>query len=177
VLLLAAAAALPGQTSAPASDRRLEISSAAGYGRHTGEEGGTRGVSAFGAALGWRSLGSHGLEFGYLFMDMKLGRRSWHLVSMGYVVQPRSGQVRPFFQTGVGTGVERVGPRAPSPGVPASVYNRTFTSSLGGVFVAGGATVDVRESFFIRPKLSYYFIACGGPNRLILPSLAVGWRF
>ena len=176
-VLVIAAAALPGQTSTPASERRLELSATAGYGRHTGDEGGKRGISGFGATFGWRSPSVHGLEFGYLYMDMKLSSRTWHLLSAGYVVQSRNEGVRPFFQVGVGAGAERSGPHAPSPGVPASVYGRTFTSNLSGVFVGAGATVDVQGALFIRPKLNYYLVVGGGISTLILPSLAVGWRF
>jgi len=178
MLLLVAAGGLCGQTSAPAAERRVELSANAGYGSRTSDEGGKKGVSALGVTLGWRSPGSHDFEFGYLLMDIKVGMSErWHLLSVGYVVQSRSERVRPFFRVGVAGGVERSGPRAPSPGVPASVYGRIFTSTRGGLFVGAGATVDVRKAFFIRPQLNCYLLAGGGLNRLILPSVAVGWRF
>lgn len=166
-LFLVAVGVSSGQTSAPTPNRRFEISGTAGYGRHTGEEGGKAGVSAFGASLGWRSRSIHGLECGYLYADMKRGTRRYRLVSMSYVVQSRSEPVRPFFQIGVSAGTEKLGPFA---------TGRTSTNSLGGAFVAGGLTVDVRESFFIRPKLSYHVIM-GGFSTLIVPSLAAGWKF
>lgn len=175
LLLILAFGALPVWAQAQSPAKRFELSGLAGIGSYTSDEGGKAGLSAFGASLGWLSHSIHGLQIDYVFMDLKReSRRRYHVVTGSYVVQSRRRRVRPFFQLGAGAGVETVSLRGLTvpPGIlrPSSVRENLF-AVVAGV----GATVDVSESFFIRPKFAFY--AAAGPGFMSLLGITAGWRF
>ncbi len=82
--------------------------------------------------------------------------------------------MRPFFQLGAGPGVETVSLRdlTVPPGIPPPSSVR---ENLFAVVAGAGATVDVSESFFIRPKFAFYVAA--GHGFISLLGITAGWRF
>ena len=175
LLLTLAFGALPASAQAQSPAKRFELSGLAGIGSYTSDEGGKAGLSAFGASLGWRSHSIHGLQVDYVFMDLKSGsRRRFHFVTGSYVVQSRRRRVRPFFQLGAGPGVETVSLRGLT--VPRGIPPpSSLRENLLAVVAGAGATVDVSESFFIRPKFAFYAVA--GTGFMSLLDITAGWRF
>jgi hypothetical protein len=101
--------------------------------------------NAAAAAAGFSVAVGGRISFDYLYT----GR---HFLTASYVLQSRVGRARPFFEVGAGV----------------------MNDSLAVLFGAG-ATVSLRERWFIRPHVRLYGHV--GPTLTVLPSLAAGYRF
>lgn len=110
-------------------------------------------VLATRVSFDWRFLQA---DYMYHTARYRTAAEGRHFATMSWVRRARAGRARPFFQAGAG------------------VVHRSFDTSLAVLF-AGGVTVDLGRSLFIRPEVRLYGHA--SPTLTLLPGVAVGWRF
>ena len=154
--------------SFPALSQNLDVTVIGGGGIEA-----VSGITAVGASIGGPHISKHRLQLDYLFHNgYSRDERQRHLLTFSYVRQARSERTRGFFQAGGGIATLRYLDWNPwPPGSPAPQRKNTtgFATLLGG-----GVTIDVGQSFFIRPEIRLYSHKVSGS---MLATVGVGWRF
>ncbi len=162
ILMAGPRSSLTGQT--------LELAGNASLGALISDEGNASSTGGFGASVGGPVHSRHKIQFDYSFADVRFPIDS-HFLAVSYVLQKQSPGVRPFFQIGAGTEIQKFHrPSFLPPAFPFDDRKANFALVFGG-----GASIDLGERFFIRPELRAY--AVFGPAVFLLPTLTVGAKF
>ena len=155
--------------SFPALSQNLDVTVSGGGGFEA-----VSGITAVGASIGGPHISKHRWQLDYLFHNgYSRDERQRHLLTFSYVRQARSGRARGFLQAGGGIATLRYLDWNPwPPGSPAPQRKNTtgFASLLGG-----GVTIDVGQSFFIRPEIRLY--SHSESVMILLAAVGVGRRF
>jgi hypothetical protein len=183
LLLLSLIAGLFGTPTALASD--LEASATGGYGRVGGENEdiAAQWAPLVGASFKFRLLAPE-IKIDYEHLNWKERPANLHMIGVGWLIQFRSGQTRPFVQVGWTFGIERshfeglvkIQPGVPVPGNEPVFMSITTTDKFQGLAVSSGITRTVGKDFFIRPELRWRLIG-PGPIMLTVPAVTLGYRF
>jgi hypothetical protein len=157
-----------------AQDR--EISAMGGVGYATAGDFSAKEFAQFGASFSFRA-GRPEIKVDYEHVNWDRPG-NLHIISFGWLIQKRSGTVRPLFQWGFLYGLQRqhFEGTISRPDFPPIVVERTTYNHFTGAALSAGLSIDVQPQIFIRPEFRWKFIA---PDVFMLnvASVGVGYRF
>jgi hypothetical protein len=178
-------------STVPCTSRQIDgdFSVTAGGGVARGEDQKTAGALGVGVSAGFPYGTRHRFQLDYQFTNIggeliapEIGLNvpdadtRNHLFTGSYVVQTRSGRTRPFFQAGAGIVHRRFHTAATFLEGAAVRYTHVVETDTSLSFLVGaGITIDLGQSWFVRPQVRGYMYV--GPTWLLLPSIAFGYRF
>jgi hypothetical protein len=141
----------------------MEISGTGGWLRASADDaavvdGGWVGAS-FKARLGRPEIK---VDYEFFHRNFTNEKESIHLIGAGWLVQRRSGRVRPFYQVGWTFGVQ--------------TSDRHARSGLMGLALSAGLKANVTDRLFLSPELRWKLLG-PGPMMLVEPGVTLGWQF
>lgn len=136
-------------------------------------EGASTAAGGVGASVRLPSSSGHAIQGSYFFTKLDGAVFDTHFVTASYVRQAKAGRARPFLQAGAGVEIRRLDlSRFDIP--PEASGRVSATRTDFALTIGGGASISLGKRFFIRPQLRAYLVV--GPNLVLLPGVAIGWR-